>query len=354
MQSTLALPANKSFTLNDFKQWAFPHWILWCAVLVLFAVNSAWLGLSTRISIESAWMTGNAILTVAAFVIITFRMFKPEKFDWFLHRLWSVLLYVLLSALLMRNLQVLNHLTMSTNLPMADDRLMAWDVALGFDWLAYSKMLTARPFLTQLLFFAYNQLTFSGLAALAVALILSNNRKRALEIIYLVVVTAIVCIVVAAGFPAKATMALLADQELLSRLQIGTGVLHVEQLMQLRGHDPIVMIPNDMQGLVSFPSFHTCMALIIAWCSRGYIFTALIGGLIGTAIILGTPIFGGHYLVDVLGGVAVTISALAIWRFKIEPFVAKHIANTNELSFSLPQWFNSFKLPFNSSLIFRK
>jgi PAP2 superfamily len=342
MQSTIALPAAKTFTLNDFKQWAFPHWMLWSAVLALFAVNSAWLGLSTRISIEPTWMTGNAILTVVAFVIIAFRMFKPEKFDWFLHRLWSVLLYVLLSALLMRNLQVLNHLTMSTNLPMADDRLMAWDLALGFDWLAYSKMLTASPLFTEILFFAYNQITFSGLAALAVALILSNNRKRALEIIYLVVITAIICIVMAAGFPAKATMALLGDQELLSRLQIGTGVLHVEQLLQLRGNGPIFMTPDDMQGLVSFPSFHTCMGLIIAWCARGRWDTSVVGSLIGAAIIIGTPIFGGHYLVDVLGGIAVTLSAVILWRRKIEPHVANFIANTNENSFPLPALLNGF------------
>lgn len=330
-------------TINEFKQWAYPHWILWCAVLTLFAANSLWLGLSTRISIEPNWMTGNIILAIVAFVIIVFRMFKPEKFDWFLHRLWSVLLYVLLSALLMRNLQVFNHLTMSTNLPMADDRLMAWDLALGFDWLAYSKMLTASPLVTKILFFAYNELTYSGLTALAVALIVSNNRKRALEIIYLVVVTAIICILVAMEFPAQATMALLADQELLSRFQIGTGVLHVEQLMQLRGDASIFMKSDDMQGLISFPSFHTCMALIIAWCSRGRWYSALIGTSIAAAIIVGTPIFGGHYLVDVLGGVVVTALSILLWRNKIEPRVANHMDGISGNSFPLPKWLNRFQ-----------
>lgn len=324
-------------TLAEFKQWAFPHWILWSAVLALFAVNSLWLGLSTRISIEPNWMTGNAILTVAAFAIITFRMSKPEKFDWFLHRLWSILLYVLLSALLMRNLQVLNHLTMSINLPMADDRLMAWDVALGFDWLAYSKWLTASPLLNEILFFAYNQITFSGLAALAVILIVLNDRRRELEIIYLVVVTAIVCITMATAFPAKATMALLGDQELLARLQIGTGVLHVDQLLALRGNGPVFLRPDDMQGLVSFPSFHTCMALIIAWCSRGRWYTIAIGTVIGAAIVAGTPIFGGHYLVDVLGGMAVTAGAIWVWRAKIEQNISNYMANTQADSFPLPK-----------------
>ncbi len=337
MQLTAAQSTLRTFNLAEFKQWAFPHWLLWSAVLALFAVNSLWLGLSARISIEPNWMTGNAILTVAAFAIISFRMLKPDKFDWFLHRLWSILLYVLLSALLMRNLQVLNHLTMSTNMPMADDRLMAWDVALGFDWLAYSKWLTASPLVTEILFFAYNQITFSGLAALAVTLIILNDRRRALEIIYLVVVTAIVCIVMATAFPAKATMALLGDQELLTRLQIGTGVLHVDQLLALRGNGPVLLRPDDMQGLVSFPSFHTCMALIIAWCSRGWWYSTVIGIAIGAAIIAGTPIFGGHYLVDVLGGMAVTAGAIYVWRTKIERHISNHIADTQPNSFPLPK-----------------
>ncbi len=340
--SIIATNAVNFRSINDFKQWVYPHWILWCVVLALFGANSLWLGLSTRISIERAWMTGNFILTVVAFVIIVFRMFKPEKFDWFLHRLWSVLLYVLLSALLMRNLQVLNHLTMSTNLHMADDRLMAWDLALGFDWLAYSKALTASPLVTKILFFAYNELTYSGLTVLAVVLILMNNRRRALEIIYLVVVTAIICILVAMAFPAKATMALLADQELLSRFQIGTGVLHVEQLMQLRGDGSIFMKSDDMQGLISFPSFHTCMALIIAWCARGRWYSAFTGAVIAAAIIAGTPIFGGHYLVDVLGGMVVTALSVLLWRCKIEPHVATQIVGTSNNSFALPKWFSQF------------
>jgi PAP2 superfamily len=314
------------------KNWAFPHWILWATVLAVFAITASWLGLNQRISIELMWIYGNLVLSAVGFALISFRAFRPQIFDWFLHRLWCVLLYVLLSAVLMRNLQVLSHLIMSTNLPMADDMLMFWDRSLGFDWLAYSKFSTSNATVTSLLFFAYNQLTFSGLAFVAASLVVLNLRQRSIEAIYLVVVTALICITSAAFFPAKATMALLGDAELLSRLQIGTGVLHVEQLMALRGNGPIFMTPDNMQGLVSFPSFHTCMALIIAWCSRGRWYTHFIGLAVGAAIIIGTPIFGGHYLVDVLGGAFIFALALAIWRVRIE----KNVGAATSLP--LPKW----------------
>jgi membrane-associated phospholipid phosphatase len=325
-------------TLADFKNWAFPHWVLWVAVLATFAVTATWLGLSARISIAPMWVVGNLVLSFGGILLIIFRAMRPQIFDWFLHRLWCVLLCTLISAVLMRNLQVLSHLIMSTNLPMADDTLMAWDKGLGFDWLAYSKFITSSPAVTSALFFAYNQLTFGGLAAVAAVIIALNMRRRSIEIIYLVVVTALICITTAAYFPARATMALLGDAELLSRLQIGTGVLHVEQLMALRGDGLIFMTPDNMQGLVSFPSFHTCMALIIAWCCRGHWLTSIVGIIVGAAIIAGTPIFGGHYLVDVLGGAAVFALALIAWRNWIEPQLQPRIANTTATSFPLPNW----------------
>jgi membrane-associated phospholipid phosphatase len=327
--------------IQTLKDWAFPHWILWIAVIAVFAVTSTWLGLSQRLSIEPQWITGNIILCSVGLLLISFRAMRPQIFDWFLHRLWCTLLCVLISAVLMRNLQVLSHLIMSTNLPMADDLLMAWDRGLGFDWLAYSKFITSTPTVTSALFFAYNQLTFGGLAIVAALIIALNMRRRSIEIIYLVVVTALICITIAAYFPARATMALLGDADLLARLQIGTGVLHVDQLMALRGDGPIFMTPDNMQGLVSFPSFHTCMALIIAWCSRGRWYTSIVGISVGIAIIAGTPIFGGHYLVDLLGGAAITGLAILLWKSFIENRIKPYIAHTNGNSFPLPKWLNA-------------
>jgi PAP2 superfamily len=344
MQISAAVPTQKAKvpSLREFANWAFPHWILWSAVLAAFAINLIWIGLNSRISIQPSWASGNVTLTIAAFAIIAFRSFKSEKFDWFLHRLWCVLLYVLLSAVLTRNLQVFSHLLMTTNFPMADDMLMGWDKSLDFDWLAYSKAVTSNPTITTVLFFAYNQITFTGLAAVAIVLIAINNRVRAIEIVYLVVATAFACIISSAPFPALATMQLLGDQDLLGRLNIGTGVLHVDHLMALRGNGAILMSPDSMPGLISFPSFHTCMAIIIGWCSRGTRLTTALGSAAAIAILIGTPIFGGHYLVDVLSGAAITFAAIWLWRAKIERHVSPYLMGTTEKSFPLPKWLRRF------------
>jgi PAP2 superfamily len=341
MSNTLALPARR-IDYSSFKTWAFPHWGLWALVISVFIINAFWLGIDQRLSVEPQWFRNNLVLIAAGFAAIALRCYRPAMFDWFLHRLWCLLTAVLLSGVLMQNLQVANHLIMSIPFPMADETLMNWDHALSFDWLAYSKAITASPLITKILFFAYNELTFSGLAALAGIIIILDKRIRAIEIIFLVATTAIICEIVSVAFPAEATMALLADPELLSRLKLGTGVLHVEQLRELRSSAPVVMESHNMQGLVSFPSFHTCMALIMMWCSRGFWATNLIGIAIGTLIIIGTPLFGGHYLADLIGGALVTAIALLTWRIKIEPNLSASI-DGKEFTRPLPNSLRIFK-----------
>ena len=66
--------------------------------------------------------------------------------------------------------------------------------------------------------------------------------------------------------------------------------------------------------MVSFPSFHTTMALILIWAFRG---TSLIGWLItglNLAMLCAVPYFGGHYLVDMIAGAAVMLLSLTVIR----------------------------------------
>jgi hypothetical protein len=334
--------ALKSLSMKDLRDWAFPHWYLWAAVLALFILNAAWLGLNTRITMNPTWYLTNAVMVFAASCALVFRILKAASFDWFLHRMWCALMCVFLAAVLMGNLQILNHLTMTTAFPMADQFLLSWDRAIGFEWLAYAKAMTVSPLVTKTLFIAYNSLTFAGLGVVAAIWVALNNRVRVMEIIFLVVSTAIVCITIACAFPARAAMDLLADQDLLSRLNIGAGVYHIEQLMALRGNAPIFIEPANLEGLATFPSFHTCLGLLIIWGSRGHWLTGTLGALTGMTIIAATPIFGGHYLVDVICGSFVTGLAIALWHFKIRPNVANHIPASTPGAYDFP-WAKSKK-----------
>ncbi len=325
-------------SLRQIKDLAFPHVSLWMTVLALFVVNALWLAADPRISIAPSWYGASFLPLVGCLALVTFRAWRMESFDWFLHRLWCLLMTVLLTAILMKNLQVSNHLLMTIPFPLADATLFSWDRALGFDWLAYAKAMTTSPFLTKLLFLAYNDMTFQGLLVVVSIAVWLDLRKRVIEIGFLLLSTAFVCIMIASAFPARAAMDLLADSELLSRLSIGSGVYHLEQLFALRGTEAIAMIPETMQGLATFPSFHTCLGLMILWCSRGHWLTGTMGGAVGLAIVAATPIYGGHYLVDVIAGGCVMLAAVLTWWRYIEPRLLTYIPGLVEKDFAFPRW----------------
>jgi membrane-associated phospholipid phosphatase len=69
---------------------------------------------------------------------------------------------------------------------------------------------------------------------------------------------------------------------------------------------------SRMTGVVSFPSFHTSMALAYIW---GFRRTGAIGWAVAAlnlAMLCAIPWFGGHYLIDMIAGAAVMLTALAI------------------------------------------
>lgn len=333
----------KSVSLNDLKQWAFPHWVLWATVLGLFVCNAIWVALSLRISITPDWFTLNFTLIAGGFGGLLLRFYKGHMFDGILYRLWCLLMTCFMAAVLMGNLQVLNHLTMANSLPIADERLLAWDRALGLDWLAYAKFITSSNVAKFCLSTAYYSFTMGGLGAVAVISIALNNRPRTLEIIFLVVSTALICILLAPFFPARGTMDLLSDTELRSRLPAHTGANFIDQLLDLRGNSSLMFVPANMEGTAAYPSFHTCLGLILLWCSRGWWPTATLGALIGAAIVAATPVYGGHYFVDVLAGASILILMVWLWRSKFAPHVVSHIDGDPVNSPALPAWMSKFR-----------
>jgi membrane-associated phospholipid phosphatase len=72
-----------------------------------------------------------------------------------------------------------------------------------------------------------------------------------------------------------------------------------------------------LPGLVSFPSFHTAAGVIIvaSFWRTAFLLPAL---LFSAAMIAGTPIFGGHYFVDMLSGAAIACAMLV--AFALLPY----------------------------------
>ena len=75
------------------------------------------------------------------------------------------------------------------------------------------------------------------------------------------------------------------------------------------------MIGADaLTGLVTFPSFHACAALLFTWAVAPIRGARAVTVTLNAAMLVATPFCGAHYLVDVIAGLALGAGALAVSR----------------------------------------
>lgn len=199
----------------------------------------------------------------------------------------------------------LSYLVVSTNAALVDAPLAAWDRALGFDWLALQSWLQSHPSAQTTLRIAYQ----SGLLQLVfVVLFLGFGARsdRLDEFMRLFIVATLLTILASGLFPAAGAWkhyALTGTFDL-------SSLSHFEQLRDGRMRD----IPlGNMQGLISIPSLHAAMAVLLVHAMRE---TRLLPAFVvlNAAMLVSTPIDGGHYFVDVLAGVALAIGLIELDR----------------------------------------
>lgn len=198
----------------------------------------------------------------------------------------------------------LSYLCLASAGPLVDAHLMAMDQALGFDWLAGYRFVQDHPALSALLGIAYGSLVYQGLY-FCLLLGLMNAKQQLRDMFWLFLLTGIMACAGALLLPAL-------GPSHFYNIQTDTGFVPVMQhLLSGRG---LNFALSGMTGVVSFPSFHTAMALAYCWAFRK---TGIISAAIMTLNIImlcAVPFFGGHYLVDMVAGAAAMLLALAILK----------------------------------------
>lgn len=212
--------------------------------------------------------------------------------------------------------RLFNHLTMkmTADLSYADSFLAHLDRFLALDWVAYFEVLRAYPHVLTVLKASYTSLPHLSVAAFLV-ICCTGDRRRPRFFLEAFFVAAVICISIGMFLPAKGTVMYHLEPGFEFRhFASAPGLWFVEPLATLRSGDPVLFDIHQLPGLVTFPSFHTAAAVILVasfWRTRLFV-PAL---LYGVTVIAAAPIFGGHYLVDLLGGIAVAaVVILAVQR----------------------------------------
>jgi hypothetical protein len=200
----------------------------------------------------------------------------------------------------------------SWRLPFFDSQLARFDASIGVNVSRLTELIAACPLMPQFLDHVYAA-SIPGVVLLACCLAIAGQSYRLKEFTLLFVMTITICGLIGINIPAEGSFAFLhMPEETLMRLPPKAGIYYMDLLHAFRsGRDKTVDFSN-LVGVVTFPSFHMCMALLFSYAVRGMriIFPpmAAFSGLTALSLF---PI-GGHYAIDALGGAIVFVCSVAI------------------------------------------
>ncbi len=204
---------------------------------------------------------------------------------------------------------ILSYLVTSCGAPLVDDSLDAADRWLGLDWLAYYNWVVSQSAITRLgMRLAYHSLMLQ-IVVLLVVLHGIGRHERARELVWGFAVIALTVVVVSGLVPA-----------------VGEFVIHhvepqtpyIPQFQGAYEGSLKVLDSYEMAGIVTFPSFHSALAVLLVWAARGLGRMIIPVAALNAVVLAVTPIYGGHYFVDVIAGIAITLCWLPALRRQSE------------------------------------
>jgi hypothetical protein len=264
----------------------------WLALLALAVLDLVW-ARAIGFHLSIGWSDGK-LVSLGLLVMLLLRMF------W--RRGGMMAEYFSLTGAATLAFGVLSYLCLATSGPLVDSSLEGADRALHFDWMAGYRFLIAHPWPAGVLQFAYNSMVYQALY-FCVLFSLLDRKEHLREMFWLVLVMGAFTSLGVLLFPA------LGPLKLFGVAQPGSFVPVMEHIKS--GHD-LNFALSKMTGVVSFPSFHTAMALAYIW---GFRKTGAIGravAVLNLLMLCAIPWYGGHYLSDVIAGGCVMLASLAV------------------------------------------
>ena len=191
--------------------------------------------------------------------------------------------------------------------PEADPWLSAADAALGVDVPAIRAWTASHPALVPVLTLAYYSLLPQFMLPIVVLGFL-REREPLWEYVFHFHVCLTVTLVGVALWPAACAFTYYGFDSLLDQTRF------INHFAALRAGTFGDVRFDDIEGLISFPSFHVAGGLMVTWAfrhRRGW-FAAIAA--VNVLLIAATVLTGAHYGIDVLASLALFAGSVVLWR----------------------------------------
>lgn len=214
---------------------------------------------------------------------------------------------------------VLTYHAASFRLPFQDATLVAIDRSLGIEWLKIAGAVCGTSWLEPVLAFAYRS-SMTQVLVLVPLLSLLGRRQRLSEFLGLFVVTGTIVCVLSALVPAEAAFFHFSPSVVCEQARIDGTLRYHPDLLAIRGGGLPPLDFKNLTGIVTFPSFHTILAILVIYATWTVPFVRWPALILNLLVIAATLPLGGHYFIDVVAGAAIAVaSILAIRRLNRVP-----------------------------------
>jgi membrane-associated phospholipid phosphatase len=295
--------------------------LAWTLLLALFAWFFVWFGIQQPFEIDVGRLNGAIFIICLMTAILLALSAAKQRYaggqsgqrvvsgaQLFIAGWLFLVLFTLCGS-------VLTYMGQAVAAPLQDHTFASADDALGLDFVGFHAWVGTVPLLPEAMYVAYNSCLIQFLIVF-LACAVTLDRENAAQLCSLLVLTLVPTIVVATMWPALGSCVyhepVAEPFSHLNPLACREYLPHVESLRN--GTFKTFDVTQTM-GIVTFPSFHTVMAIIATYAVRHYRWLFVPFVLLNTVNILSTVPLGGHYFVDVLGGAAIALSAIAIVRW---------------------------------------
>ncbi len=203
----------------------------------------------------------------------------------------------------------LSYIAASSGFPLQDAALEAWDRQLGIDWTEVLSFVSSRPGLRNVLLVAYSSFALQTVTTVLV-LGIAGQLARLSTFINTFIATTLIIIAASAVYPAAGPWLFLAIQPESANGFLPASSTSWPVFLGLREGTLHTVYGLNSEGIITFPSLHAALGVLYPaalWRVGGVRWIALA---LNSLLLIATPAYGSHYVVDVIAGIAV---AAACW-----------------------------------------
>ena len=264
-------------------------WIV-CATATILAGFLLW-NFRITVDLESLFIA-LSVMTFLVSVHVVYGRWRPAPV---LRNLCGALAVIAWSAAMAG---IISLIGLRYQSPLVDSTLASLDRVADIDvpWLV--EWSAAHPFWAQLLDAAYRS-SYTQLFTLTILLAVRSRAYKLWQLTLVFAITIVASTTISIFWPAKGAFAYFNyPSDILDRLPAGAGVYHLQKFEYFRYDPSPILSFANLQGVVTFPSFHCCLALMTIFATWGTRWLFAITLVWNALVIASTLPIGGHYAID--------------------------------------------------------